>query len=298
MNSADNNVTADFKKSAMYVQIIERIFFTHWKRDSLEFEFERGEIESAARHLFDTGKTALQKPKNLGDVIYTFRHRKELPLSIRQTQPQDRSWLILGAGDARYRFRLNKLTKITPTAGLLVRKIPDATPAIVIENALNDEQALLARLRYNRLIDTFLGVTASSLQNHLRTKIPNYGQIEIDEIYVGVDRSGAQFVIPVQAKDRKHYLGAIQTIQDIVYCKSEAKKGMRGRSKKPAFDHMRCRAVSAQILGGTDAEIIAMFELDFDGDEVLRVREAHYQLVSPKQISREDLDRYRIQSIE
>src|SRR5271157_4057421 len=32
-----------------------------------------------------------------------------------------------------------------------------------------DEQALLAKVRYTRLIDTFLGITAYSLQNHLRT---------------------------------------------------------------------------------------------------------------------------------
>jgi len=135
-------------------------------------------------------KLQIQVPKNLGDVIYTFRYRKDLPKSIIATQPANRGWLILGDGDARYRFRLNKLTHIRPTNGLLVRKIPDATPEIITRYALTDEQALLAKVRYNRLIDIFLGITASSLQNHLRTKIPNYGQIEIDELYVGLDSRG------------------------------------------------------------------------------------------------------------
>lgn len=151
---------------------------------------------------------------------------------------------------------------------------------------------MLARLRYNRLIDVFLGVAASSLQNHLRTKIANYGQIEIDEIYVGVDRSGTQYIIPVQAKDKKHKLGAIQTIQDITYCKSAADLTKRGKPKRRAFDHLRCRAVSAQILAEEGGEVIAMFELDFDGDEVLRVREAHYKLVPAHDISRADLESY------
>ncbi len=54
-------------------------------------------------------------------------------------------------------------------------KIPDSTPGIVMMYALSDEQALLARLRYNRLIDIFTAVTCYSLQNHLRTAVPNVG---------------------------------------------------------------------------------------------------------------------------
>ena len=65
---------------------------------------------------------------------------------------------------------------------------------------MSDEQALLAKVRYNRLIDVFLGVAAYSLQNHLRTTVSDVGQLEIDEIYVGVDRQGRQYVMPVQAK--------------------------------------------------------------------------------------------------
>jgi hypothetical protein len=286
------------KKAAMYNQIIERIFQSHWKKGKTEFEFDRGEIESVAKELFDSGQTGREKPKNLGDVIYSFRHRKELPRKILDTQPPGRSWVILGAGDARYRFRLNKLVVITPTPGLAVRKIPDATPAIILENTLNDEQALLARLRYNRLVDVFLGVAASSLQNHLRTKVSNYGQIEIDEIYVGVDRSGVQYVIPVQAKDKKHKLGAIQTIQDVTYCRSAPELTKQGVPKRRAFDHLKCRAVSAQIMADEDGDVIAMFELDFDGNEVIRVREAHYKLVPPHKISRAELSEYYVRRAE
>src|ERR1019366_7317626 len=205
------------KKVARYVQIIETVFKRYWKKGKTEFTFERGELEQVC------GELKIKVPKNLGDVIYTFRYRKALPKSILATQPADRGWLILGDGDARYRFRLNKLTHIRPTNGLLVRKIPDATPEIITRYALTDEQALLAKVRYNRLIDVFLGITASSLQNHLRTKIPNYGQIEIDELYVGLDSRGAQYIVPVQAKGGTDTLGAIHTIQDLTFCKTERK---------------------------------------------------------------------------
>lgn len=81
--------------------------------------------------------------------------------------------------------------------------IPDATPEIIRAYAMDDEQALLAILRYNRLIDTFLGLTTYSLQNHLRTTVKKIGQIEIDELYVGMDKRGCHYVIPVQAKGGK-----------------------------------------------------------------------------------------------
>ena len=63
--------------------------------------------------------------------------------------------------------------------------IPDGTPEIIRGYALDDEQALLAIVRYNRLIDIFLSLTTYSLQNHLRTTVLNIGQIEIDELYIG-----------------------------------------------------------------------------------------------------------------
>jgi len=48
-----------------------------------------------------------------------------------------------------------------------------------------------------------------------RSPIISIGQIEIDEIYVGVNRHGAHFVIPVQAKAGSDQLGIVQTKQDI-----------------------------------------------------------------------------------
>jgi hypothetical protein len=261
------------KAIARYVQIIEAVFHRYWKKGKTEFAFERGELERVCEQL------GIKPPKNLGDVIYTFRYRKALPKSILDTQPPERAWLILGDGDAKYRFRLNKLTHIKPTNGLLVRKIPDATPEIISGYALTDEQALLAKVRYNRLIDIFLGVTAYSLQNHLRTKIPNYGQIEIDELYVGLDSRGAQYIVPVQAKGGSDILGVIQTIQDVTFCQTEKR-----------YQNCIPRAVSAQFL--TD-DTIALFETTFDGDEVSIVRERHYKLTQSDAITASDLKQYK-----
>lgn len=256
-----------------YRQLIEKIFFDHYKTGSEDFEFGRDEIITSAR------KLGFPTVKNIGDVVYTFRYRQKLPEKILATQPDNKYWLILGAGDARYRFRLSTLAFIRPTQGLIVRKIPDATPEIIEHYAFTDEQALLAKIRYNRLIDIFLGITAYSLQSHLRTKIPNYGQIEIDELYVGVDARGAQYVVPVQAKGGRDILGVIQTIQDTAFCQAESR-----------YENSIPRPVSAQFMPD---KTIALFELTFDGDDVSIVQERHYRLVESNTISGSDLKAYR-----
>ena len=125
------------KKKSRYEKIILDIFEQNYNEQE-EFEFDREEITKSAKRL------GIDPPKNLGDVIYTFRYRRSLPQSILDTQPPGRNWLILGAGDANYRFRLGKLATIIPAQGMMARKIPDATPEIISKYALSDEQALLA----------------------------------------------------------------------------------------------------------------------------------------------------------
>jgi hypothetical protein len=155
-------------------------------------------------------------------------------------------------------------------------KIPDATPEIISAYALSDEQALLAKVRYNRLLDVFLGVASYSLQNHLRTTVKEIGQIEIDEIYVGVDKHGRHYVLPVQAKGGNDQLSTVQTKQDIACCAEK-------------FSSLICRAISAQFIGG---DLIAMFELTEEDGKVRVVEEKHYRLVPADNITSTDLESY------
>ncbi|WP_420636684.1 endonuclease [Candidatus Palauibacter sp.] len=175
--------------------MIEKVFFGHYAQGLTEFEFQREELEDAVAAL------GVARVKNLGDIAYSFRYRNPLPDSILETQPEGHEWIIEGAGKGRYRFKLVTMSsRILPREDLVVIDIPDATPELIRAYQLDDEQALLAMVRYNRLIDTFLGLTAYSLQNHLRTTVKDLGQIEIDELYIGIDKLGCHYVIPVQAK--------------------------------------------------------------------------------------------------
>ena len=254
-----------------YNRIIERVFLDRFRPGDIEVEFVREDLVHVATDL------GVPVPRNLGDVLYTFRYRRPLPKAILDTAPPGKEWTIRGAGQAEYTFRLVTVNRIVPNPALMTIKIPDATPEIVSAHAMSDEQALLAKIRYNRLLDVFLGVSAYSLQNHLRTTVRDIGQIEVDEIYVAVDSTGRQFVLPVQAKGGSDQLSVIQSEQDLLWC----------RERLP---DLICRPILTQF---AQDDLIAMFEVALDQDEIKVVQEKHYRLVPASDVTSEDLLRYR-----
>jgi len=264
-------------KVGMYVAVIERLFFSRYEVGKATLGFDRAEIDSMAREL------GLDVAKNLGDLVYSFKYRRPLPESILATAPAGREWRLTNSGRARYKFVLGSEFRVEPDTALAETKIPDATPAIIARYALSDEQALLAKLRYNRLIDIFTGVTCYSLQNHLRTSVlvePGTSetmQIETDEVYVGVDRRGAHYVFPVQAKGGNDKIAIQQIEQDVLLCQQK-------------FKELICVPIAAQFMAG---DVIVLFAFERSDDGMRKSLERHYRLVAKEQVSDVDLKAYR-----
>ncbi|MBC6443343.1 MAG: endonuclease [Rhodobacteraceae bacterium] len=259
------------KPSNRYGSLIEKIFFDRYSDGATELEFARTDIEDAAEVL------DIRLPKNLGDVLYSFRFRAVLPERIVETQPEGMEWVIELAGRAVYKFRMVRINRVLPREDLVTINIPDATPELIRAYALDDEQALLAIVRYNRLIDTFLSLTTYSLQNHLRTTVKGIGQIEIDELYVGIDKRGCHYMIPVQAKGGKDQISIVQTSQDIYFVEEK-------------FPGMRCKAIAMQFM---DAQVVALFELTLQDEEIKVVEERHYRLIPAKKLDHDAIRNYR-----
>jgi hypothetical protein len=256
--------------SNRYEQIIEKIFFAHYAKGMKVINFSRPEIEKAAKSL------GLERVKNFGDLIYSFRYRVPLPEKVIRTAPLGLEWIIRPAGKAKYSFSLVKFKEIKPSTLVPVTQVPDSTPGLIEKYRLSDEQALLAIVRYNRLIDIFTGTTCYSLQNHLRSTVKGMGQVETDEIYVGVDKGGVQYVFPVQAKGGKDKLGVIQVEQDIALCGEK-------------FPALVCRPIGAQFM---EDNLIALFQFGFENGEIIAPQERHYRLVPPEEVTPEMLKRY------
>jgi hypothetical protein len=253
-----------------YTQLLEHLFEAHYSPGTTEVTFDRAEMEAAAEQL------GIKLPRNPYDVLYSFRFRAPIPEAMQQKAPPGREWIIRTAGRGAYKCVASSVAaNIVPDAALVETKVPDSTPGVIALYALDDEQALLARLRYNRLIDIFTGVTCYSLQNHLRTTVKGR-QMETDEVYVGMDRRAVHYVFPVQAKGGRDKLNVVQIEQDLAMCALK-------------FPHLVCRPIAAQFMAD---QLIALFELQETETGVAKAMERHYRLVPPDQLTAEDLSRY------
>jgi hypothetical protein len=261
-------------KATAYAAVLSWVFNGHFPGSPAEeFRFLRTALTDASNAL------GVKLPKNLGDVLYSHRYRTDSPPDIAAHEPEGKEWVVFGAGKGKYRFVLVKKVRIASNPAHRTISLPDATPEIIQTYRLNDEQGLLAKIRYNRLIDLFLGIVAYPLQSHLRTFVRDVGQIEIDELYVGVNKRGAHFVVPIQAKGKNDRIGIVQVWQDLQLCRAHGK-----------FKNIVARAVGAQL---NKDETISLFELQVEGYDLTLIDEKRYKLVPRSEITQEELDQYR-----
>jgi hypothetical protein len=253
-----------------HASLIKEIFFLRYREGVTVLPFHYEDLEGMAK------KLRIKLPEILGDAINASRHHVELPEAIRKTQPLGKEWVIEGRGNFQYAFRLVASSQFSPNPLLVETKVPNATPVMVSVYGFSDEQALLAKVRYNRLLDLFLSVDAHSLQSHLRTTVARRGQVEIDEIYIATNKRGRQYILPIQAKSSCGRLSTVQTRDDIAFCVEN-------------FPSLICRSIFAQFMA---EDLIAMFELTQEDGEVRVVDEKHYRLVPSDQISPTDLKSY------
>lgn len=272
------------KDEGLQARVIKDIFAKKFEEGTTRVPFTRSDLLESAKQFSKPGESTSTRDKNLGDILYTFRFRRDFPNEILATAPKGKIWVILGTGISKYELRLITKPNLAPTPNLIVTKVHDSTPEIVRRFELSDEQAALSRIRYNRLVDLFCRCVAHSLQNHLRTTVAGVGQIEIDELYVGANRLGQHFIVPVQAKKERDRVGVSQLIQDYEYCKIK-------------HTGMTSRLLAAQLLtyleDGQSFDKIALCEFvvrEVGGDLLIqRSSEEHFVLLPKALITQADL---------
>ena len=260
-------------------RIIGKVFADRYSPGTTKIPFTRDDLISAAE------KLGLNRPKNFGDIIYSLRYRIPLPENVTDQAPTEHEWAIFPGGNAIYVLRSVPFNLIEPRSGLRVIRLPDSTPGVIAKYAMSDEQSLLAKLRYNRLLDVFTGLACYHLQSHLRTSVDvenaldgslSSSQVETDDVYIGLDKHGAHYILPVQAKGGNDALSVIQIWQDF-------------RVAEQKFSKLHARPIAAQFMDGGK---IALFEFDESDGSITIVREHHYELVPSHQLSDDELRNY------
>jgi hypothetical protein len=92
-----------------------------------------------------------------------------------------------------------------------------------------------------------------------------------------VDKRGVHYVFPVQAKGGKDALSIVQIEQDVAMCANK-------------FSSLTCRPIAAQFMA---EDLIALFEFERQDAGIAISSERHYRLVSPEEVTPEDLETYR-----
>ena len=92
-----------------------------------------------------------------------------------------------------------------------------------------------------------------------------------------MDKAGAHYIFPVQAKGGRDFISVVQIAQDFELCAAK-------------FPTLVARSIAAQFM---DDQLIAMFELERDGAEVRVNSEKHYRLVDHDDLDEKDLQTYR-----
>jgi len=150
--------------------------------------------------------------KNIPDIKYTYDARKSFPQSILD----EGHFAIIGAGKGDYNFVELSKPNLISTQDLGISKIytvSDKTPQVVKEIVGNDEQAMLAAIQHNEILNLLFSQKVFHVQNHLRTTI-SLGQIEIDSVFITENRK----IIPISAKGKNDYLSYTQILNLNRFC--------------------------------------------------------------------------------
>ena len=248
----------DFQAFTQYDEVIQEVFLRHYAENSNRLPFAKDElVEICLKH----GLTV----RNIPDIIYTYRVRKPLPAAILAKG----YWAIEPAGRGQYAFRLLKDSPRfeIPFMDYAPVDIYNAIPEVVEGLLRHDEQSLLTRLLYNRLVDIFTGLTCFHIQNHYRSFVYEMGEVEIDSLYVGVDNRGVLCVLPIEAKSQadSEMVGRIQVSQ-------------MARLVRQDFSELERRILATKALqDGTIA--FAEFSDDEDPDDIKIISVGRYRLI-------------------
>lgn len=194
-------------------------------------------------------------PENIGDIIYSFRHRNPLPDHIQSTAPEGREWIIELAGRGTYRFKKANINRIFPSQELSPLETMDLTPPFIHTLDLPGTSRLDSIIRYNDLVADALSIMADHVQSHLRTSLASVGQIEVGSLYVSTN---ANVIIPVHLSAKDETINGLKAAQNIRFAAEK-------------YPQMTCRAIIAQLL---DENHVVLFEVVPDGDGVRVIGES------------------------
>jgi hypothetical protein len=200
--------------SRVYVPILVDIFQRKYQDGDEIVQFTLDEVRETAERLD-------MKIRNPSDLVYRMKSRTKLPSEI-----LDKGFTIIKiVKKGVYQFQLGESTIVDLTKENVIQ-IQDTTPVAVrrfLEEKLSeiDEQGLLTIVHYCDLLSHFTGLKIYRLKSHVRKSVVNIGQVEVDEVDIGVglDSLETPIIFPIEAKSASDPLNWTQIANQVNFSK-------------------------------------------------------------------------------
>lgn len=163
-------------------ELARRLVARDGKRDAYDFD------QAFFRSLLRDRGNRLTHPFNLKWAVDSGRRPPPVEMLVELGNWKGVAWIAVGKG--RYRLvRLDRPNLIDlPRPGECgeIICIPDLTPSWVARVQVQgmDEQSVLTKIRYSRVIDRVLGFRVHQVQPHYKNSAKGLGSNEVDELYV------------------------------------------------------------------------------------------------------------------
>lgn len=194
---SDKDAQTHGRNSKVYVPILLDIFHRKYQEGDFVVRFTLDEVRESAMRL-----GIISDLRNAPDLVYRMKSRTKLPPEI-----SDKGFRILKTVERGvYQLEQAISTIVELPEGEIIC-IEDKTP-IPVRRLLNedlsgiDEQGLLTIVNYCDLLSLFTGLKIYRLKSHARKSVSKIGQVEVDEIDVGVTYSALDLpiIFPIEAK--------------------------------------------------------------------------------------------------
>ena len=234
--------------------------------------FHQGYREGVQRIPFYTKDLgALSQPlggasiEEIESILEGFENKSNrLPASIRRTQPAGAKWFVCKITEETFEFRLLPIIDTTPRSGLGTTDILDATPNIVTDNIVSTRHLLSVTIRYNRLVDSFLGIDTHLFKSYSGTSTEDTSDPKIDDLYLGTDEAGKDYAVPVLVETANQKIHRQQIDSSFALCRK-------------ILPNLACVAVVARFFGNSNIALLKFKQQD--GTAVIS-EERHYRLMS------------------
>lgn len=251
--------------------ILHQIFATRIEPEMTQLRFNLEDVASAAREI------DISVPEHFVDVLQYLRFDRDL-LSEITAAADGYEWVVQSLSMSVFHFVLRMPCRLQPNPMLVRTRISSIRTICPQDGRSVSRRSLLAKIRQNHLVSTFLNMSCHPLKRQGQSRSQNLAAVQPDDLYIGTTQNGEEVVAPLQILNELDAYPSVQILPNLEFCRD-------------AFPTLSVRPVAAQLFRDGMDSVIALFEFNEVNGVVTILNERHFLLVPVPTWSRNQADR-------